>query len=92
VRYPDATTPFAVVARHECDCCGGSPTDFSESLGLYICAACHLPTDKNPTEVEWAAWRATMRFAAGMRAIRGLEGQKVSSWFVDRYRRLGLSR
>ena len=92
MRYPDAATDFAVIPHHECDCCGGTPCHFFDSLGLYLCAACDMPGDKMATEIEWKAWRATVRFAAGMRAIRGLEGQKVSTWFVDRYRRLGLSR
>jgi hypothetical protein len=85
--------PFMSVPRHDCDCCGaGSHTEFFDSLQLYICSLCAMPSNDRATDIEWKAWRATMRFAAGMRELNKLQGEKVSVWFIERYERLGLKR
>ena len=75
-----------------CDCCGGGPTEWRETLGLYICVRCMMPENANATETEWQAWRALMRFSAGKRELERLGTYKVSAWFFERYERLGLVR
>jgi hypothetical protein len=81
-----------ITDKRECDCCGGAPSEWFDSLGLYVCKLCDLPDDKRVTQIETQAWRATLMVAAGARKIRQLSGMPVCAWFLERYERLGIKR